>query len=131
MILASQSEQLNHEQAGQAVQPHILVEVAEQLQAHHQDKVENEEEGAKANLFVPIRKKRKNNESETIVKMLKIMETMVENDPTKDLLKFMKDDAERSQQTELELLRLLSARSRTTYSPKHSPKAVTASFFYL
>ena len=36
------------------------------------------------------------------------METMVENGPTKDLLKFMKEDAERSRQTELELLRLLA-----------------------
>ena len=33
---------------------------------------------------------------------------MVENDPTKDLLKFMKDGAERSRQTELELLRPLA-----------------------
>lgn len=60
-------------------------------------------------MFVPIKKrKRKNNESESVTKILKILETMVENDPTKDLLQFMKEDAERSRQTETELLRILA-----------------------
>jgi hypothetical protein len=75
------------------------------------DEVENDEEKeeeATEKMFVPIRKKRKNNEAEAIGKMLKIMETIVENDPTKDLLKFMKEDAERSRQTKQELLRLLT-----------------------
>jgi hypothetical protein len=36
----------------------------------------------------------KNNEAEAIGKMLKIMETIVENDPTKDILKFIKEDRE-------------------------------------
>ena len=49
------------------------------------------------NLFVPIKKrKKKNNESDSVTKVLKILETMVENDLTKDLLQLMKDDAEKS-----------------------------------
>ena len=73
-------------------------------------------------LFVPIKKrKKKNNESESVTKVLKILETMVENDPTKDLLQFMKDDAEKSRQIEMELLKMLCTNVQE-YVPQMTPK---------
>ena len=73
-------------------------------------------------LFVPIKKrKKKNNESESVTKVLKILETMVENDPMKDLLQIMKDDAEKSRQMEMELLKMLCTNVQG-YVPQMAPK---------
>lgn len=59
-------------------------------------------------MFVPIKKRKKKNKEEPLAKVLKILENMVANDPTKDLLNFMREDAERSRQCELEVIKLLS-----------------------
>lgn len=69
-------------------------------------------------LFVPIKKRKRNNESEAVNKVLKVLESMIENDPTKELIEFMKEDAEKSRQNEMELIRILSSQnSNTGYVP--------------
>ena len=68
-----------------------------------EDGEDKAEEDVRSNMFVPIRKKKKKNESEPVGKILKILETMAENDPTKELLNFMKEDAENPGKTKWSL----------------------------
>lgn len=83
-----------------------------------EEKIEDKTEGETRAMFVPIKKrKRKENEPGPADKMLKLLEEMVENDQTKDLLQFMREDAEKSRQHELECLRLLTGQS---YGPSYS-----------
>jgi hypothetical protein len=82
-----------------------------------EDGEDKAEEDVRSNMFVPIRKKKKKNDSEPVGKILKILETMVENDPTKELLNFMKEDAEKSRQNEMELVKLLASQNK---KPPHS-----------
>ncbi|CAB3983910.1 Hypothetical predicted protein [Paramuricea clavata] len=82
-----------------------------------EDGEDKAEEDVRSNMFVPIRKNKNKNESEPVGKILKILETMAENDPTKELLNFMKEDAEKSRQSEMELVKLLASQNK---EPPHS-----------
>ncbi|CAB4041863.1 Hypothetical predicted protein, partial [Paramuricea clavata] len=77
------------------------------------------EERDRKDMFVPTRKRKdKPSDSQSMSKILKIVKYMSENDPTKELLQFMKEDAEKSRQTELELLKLLSNQAQ---APQYVP----------
>ncbi|XP_046856138.1 pheromone receptor transcription factor-like [Xenia sp. Carnegie-2017] len=70
------------------------------------------------NVFVPIRNRKKKRESDVGIKVLKLLESMIENDPTKELIEFMKEDAAKSRQNEMELIKILSNQhSREGYAP--------------
>ena len=74
------------------------------------------DEGANKAMFVSSRKrKRKDAESSSSDNVLKLLGKMIKNDPTKELLKFMKEDAEKSRQHELRLLQCLAGQSHGVF----------------
>ena len=105
-------------QPEQAIEPSSSTSVRSTPEEENAEKATDQtEEGTRA-MFVPIKKrKRKDNESEAAAKILKVLETMMENDPTKELLQFMKEDAEKSRQNELELINILADQSQGQTGP--------------
>ena len=60
------------------------------------------------NLFVPTKQsKRKSNRDDPICDAIKLMKTIAEKDPSKDLINFMKDDTEKSREHELKLMQMM------------------------
>ena len=76
-----------------------------------------EDEGASKAMFVPSRKRRrKDAESSSSDKVLKLLGETIKNNPTKELLQFMKEDAEKSRQHELQLLQCLAGQSHGVFA---------------
>lgn len=59
-------------------------------------------------MFVPVKQaKRKSNRDDPICEAIKLMKTMAQNDPTKELISFMKDDIEKARKNELKLMQMM------------------------
>ena len=60
------------------------------------------------NMFVSEKQpKRKSNRDDPICEAMKLMKTMAENGPTKELISFMKDDIEKAREHELKLMQMM------------------------
>lgn len=60
------------------------------------------------NMFVPVKQpKRKSNRDDPICEAMKLMKTIAEKDPTKELISFMKDDIEKAREHELKLMQMM------------------------
>ena len=60
------------------------------------------------NAFVPIKQpKRKSNRDDPICEAIKLMKTIAEKDPSRDLINFIKDDMEKSREHELKLMQMV------------------------
>ena len=60
------------------------------------------------NVFVPIKEpKRKSNRDDPICEAIKLMKTIAEKDPSRDLINFIKDDMEKSREHELKLMQMM------------------------
>ena len=59
-------------------------------------------------MFVPVKQpKRKSNRDDPICEAIKLMKTIVEKDPSKELISFMKDDMEKAREHELKLIQMM------------------------
>lgn len=100
-------------QPEQAIEPsaHQFVRNENQggtLTGTEDNSTENESTDTNQNLFVPTkRQKRKSSREEPICEAIKLMKTLVEKDPSKELIAFMKDDIEKARQRELTLMQMM------------------------
>ena len=63
--------------------------------------LENESGSGKSNkLFVPSRPAKKMKKQDPVVEAINLLRTTIENDPTKDIINFMKEDIQRSREHE-------------------------------
>ena len=66
------------------------------------------QEGRNAKLFVPVKgQSNKRKKNETLLEVVDVIKKALENDPIKDLVDYMKEDAEKSRQHELMLAQML------------------------
>ena len=81
-----------------AVEPSAQVEASSSIETN----LENESGSGKSNkLFVTIEKQ------DPVVEAINLLRTTIENDPTKDIINFMKEDIQRSREHEYRLCQLL------------------------
>ena len=74
-----------------------------------EDTSENEASSAnQSNGFVRLKQaKRKSNRDDPICKASKLMNTIAENDPSKELINFMKEDLAKAREHELRLMQMI------------------------
>lgn len=74
-----------------------------------EDTSESEASSAnQSNVFVPIKQaKRKSNRDDPICEALKLMNTIAEKDPSKELINFMKEDVAKAREHELRLMQMI------------------------
>ena len=72
--------------------------------------------------FVPVKSKKRRNKEDPVLEAVKMMKAVVENDPTKDLLKMLQDEMEKSRQHEMKLMTMiLSAGNQGNQQPAFMP----------
>ena len=72
------------------------------------DTSESEMSSVDQNMFVPVKQpKRKSNRDDPICEAIKLMKTIAEKDPSKELITFMKDDIEKAREHELKLMQMM------------------------
>ena len=98
------------------------------------DDVDNEEQDLakdhpSAQLFVPVKtapkkRKRRGDNTEILTEAVNLLKTAVENDASKEMLAFLKEDIEKSREHELKLFKLLCTQDKvqqpTVYPPAPS-----------
>ena len=57
-------------------------------------------------MFVPVKENKKKEKNDTMVEAVKSFNRLIDNDPTKELINFLKEDNEKSRQHELELFKV-------------------------
>ena len=90
--------------------PELAVEPSAQVKASSsiETNLENESGSGKSNkLFVPTRPAKKMKKQDPVVEAINLLHTIIENDPTKDIINFMKEDIQRSREHEYQLCQLL------------------------
>ena len=60
-----------------------------------------------AKLFVPVKQPKQKGRDETVCEAFKLLRTIVENDATRKLTSFMKDDLEKSREHDLKLFHMM------------------------
>ena len=95
------------------------------------DDVDDEDQGLdrdqpSTQLFVPVKtapkRKRKSNNTEILTEAVNLLKTAVENDTSKDMLAFLKEDIEKSREHELKLFKLLCTQDKSQ-QPSFYPRA--------
>ena len=95
-------------QPEQAIEPSAtLCDTCNSPRIEDTSETETSKSNQTKNMFIPIRSKRKNNKDDPICEAIKLMKTIVEKDPSKDLITFMKEDLERSRQHELQMMQMM------------------------
>lgn len=60
-------------------------------------------------LYVPVKKRKRMTKHDTLSEAIQIMREVVDNDPTKDLVKLIREDMERSREHEMKLMQMMLA----------------------
>jgi hypothetical protein len=79
------------------------------------------QEGNMKKLFVPFKRNKKNKKKTALEEATTLLKKAVENDPIKDILEFMREDAEKSRQHELMLLQMQSVPPASHYQTFSQP----------
>ena len=67
----------------------------------------SDENGGKDNLFIPIKRDKKKKKEDVAAEALQALNKIVERDHTKELIDFMKDQIQKSQEHELKVLQMI------------------------
>ena len=83
--------------------------------------------GGKNNLFIPIKRDKKKKKEDVAAEALRALNKIVERDHTKELMDFMKDQMQKSQEHELKVLQMILSSenappSRNVYNPGIDPR---------
>jgi len=115
-------------------QPEKALEVSTSSLNESGESIETDEQ-----LFVPVKKKpkkkmKKDSDSE-LSEAIDLMKKVVENDPTKDFINFLKEDMERSREHELRLVQMLlshnaSPYEQSSYYHQQQPSTSNPSAYY-
>ena len=93
-------------QPDQAIEPRAISSIPTVPSQHTS---ESEASSAnQSNVFVPLKQaKRKSNRDDPICEALKLMKTIAEKDPSKELINFMKEDVAKAREHELRLMQMI------------------------
>ena len=93
-------------QPDQAIEPRAMSSIPT---VPSEDTSESEASSAnQSNVFVPLKQaKRKSNRDDPICEALKLMNTIAEKDPSKELINFMKEDVAKAREHELRLMQMI------------------------
>ena len=97
-------------QPDQALEPSTLEFVRNEGESSSgTDKLlESESESNKpGKLFVPVKERKRSRKDDPVCEALKLMRSVVENDPTKEVINFLKEDIQKAREHELKLFQMM------------------------
>ena len=80
-------------------------------------------------LFMPV-KSQKRKKDESVSEALKLMKTMVDNDPTKDLVNMIQTEMERSREHEMNLMKMIISAGNQQPAPMHVPNTCNTTMIH-
>ncbi|PFX22343.1 hypothetical protein AWC38_SpisGene13176 [Stylophora pistillata] len=92
-------------QPEQAIEPSAL---EDQTASSTEVVSESEIETKPKRLYVPVKERKRGQKDDSVCEAVKLIRCIVENDPTKEIINFMREDAQKARQHELQLLQMLS-----------------------
>ena len=96
-------------QPDQALEPSVLEFVQNEGESScGTDKVlESESEDKPGKLFVPVKERKRSRKDDPVCEAIKLMRSVVENDPTKEVINFLKEDIQKAREHELKLFQMM------------------------
>ena len=96
-------------QPDQALEPSTLEFVQNEGESTSgTDKVlENESEDKPGKLFVPVKGHKRSRKDDPVCEAIKLMRSVVESDPTKEVINFLKEDIQKAREHELKLFQMM------------------------
>ena len=96
-------------QPERAIEPSALEFAKNEDQAASSTDVasESESESKPGKLFVPVKENKRSRKDDPVCEAMKLMKTVIENDPTKEIINFMKEDVQKAREHELKLLQMM------------------------
>ena len=117
-------------QPDQAIEPRAMSSIPT---VPSEDTSESEASSAnQSNVFVPLKQaKRKSNRDDPICEALKLMNTIAEKDPSKELINFMKEDVAKAQDYELRLMQMILSCGNQQPSRAQSHGSTVGNYAYM
>ena len=120
-------------QPEQALDPSALELVPNEDQAASSTDLtsESEPESKPGRLFVPVKESKRRCKDDPVCEAVKLMKSVIENDPTKEIINFIREDLQKTRQHELQLLQMMLSHGNWQQSPHgfHAPTASHNNYF--
>ena len=109
-------------QPDQAIEPSASTSTSGRSSSNTDLEESSRSEAGDAKLFVPVKRNKKAKKIGPIEEAVNVIKHALENDPVKDLLAFMKEEAEKSRQHDLMLMQMLQPVPQQTF-PHPTPQS--------
>ena len=114
-------------QPEQAIEPSALELITKEDQATSSVDVgsESEPETKPGTLYVPVKGNKRSRKDDPVCEAVKLIRSVVENDPKKEIINFMREDLQKAREHELQLFQMMLSQGNRQQSPHgfHTPVA--------